>query len=201
MPLAVPREGLHKGEGIIAFRHPSTPDPRMAKQGTLRSWPGPQRGRTPAGPLPGRNGPSHPLAGAAGPDRAAPSQGVPGPLGLEKMLRIYFVQQWFNLSDPQTEHALRQRVDPPFCRGELGDDVVPDETTILRFRHLLERHQLTKALFGAIRELLTEKRLPLQAGRSRKPRSSMRRVRPRMSRRPATLPCTRPARGSCSTSA
>jgi len=47
---------------------------------------------------------------------------------------------------------------------ELGDDVVPDESTILRFRHLLERHQLTEAIFAAIRDLLTEKRLLLKAG-------------------------------------
>jgi transposase, IS5 family len=60
------------------------------------------------------------------------------PLGLEKMLRIYFLQQWFNLSDPQAEDAIydsesmRRSV-----RVELSDEVVPDETTILRFRHLL----------------------------------------------------------------
>jgi IS5 family transposase len=87
------------------------------------------------------------------------------PLGLEKMLRIYFVQQWFNLSDPQAEDALFDSESiRRFVGVELGDDVVPDETTILRFRHLLERHHLTEALFGAIRELLTAKRLLLQAG-------------------------------------
>ena len=87
------------------------------------------------------------------------------PLGLEKMLRIYFVQQWFNLSDPQAEDALYDSESiRRFVGVELGDDVVPDETTILRFRHLLERHQLTAALFDAIRELLTAQRLLLQAG-------------------------------------
>lgn len=87
------------------------------------------------------------------------------PLGLEKMLRIYFVQQWFNLSDPQAEDALYDSESiRRFVGVELGDDVVPDETTILRFRHLLERHQLTAALFDAIRERLTQQRLLLQAG-------------------------------------
>ncbi len=87
------------------------------------------------------------------------------PLGLEKMLRIYFVQQWFNLSDPQAEDALYDSESiRRFVGVELGDDVVPDETTILRFRHLLERHQLTEALFIAIRDLLTEQRLLLKAG-------------------------------------
>lgn len=87
------------------------------------------------------------------------------PLGLEKMLRIYFVQQWFNLSDPQAEDALYDSESiRRFVGVELGDDVVPDETTILRFRHLLERHQLSAAIFAAIRELLTAKRLLLKAG-------------------------------------
>ena len=62
------------------------------------------------------------------------------PLGLEKMLRIYFLQQWFNLSDPQAEDAIYDSESMRrFARVELGDEVVPDESTILRFRHLLER--------------------------------------------------------------
>jgi IS5 family transposase len=62
------------------------------------------------------------------------------PLGLEKMLRIYFLQQWFNLSDPQAEDAIYDSESTRrFARVELGNEVVPDETTILRFRHLLDR--------------------------------------------------------------
>ena len=87
------------------------------------------------------------------------------PLGLEKMLRIYFLQQWFNLSDPQAEDAIYDSESMRrFARVELGDDVVPDETTILRFRHLLEEHQLTAALFATVNALLTEKRLLLKSG-------------------------------------
>jgi len=87
------------------------------------------------------------------------------PLGLEKMLRLYFVQQWFNLSDPQAEDTLYDSESVRrFVGVELGDDMVPDETTILRFRHLLERHQLTAQIFRAIRGLLEEKRLLLKAG-------------------------------------
>lgn len=87
------------------------------------------------------------------------------PLGLEKMLRIYFLQQWFNLSDPQAEDAIYDSESMRrFARVELGDDVVPDETTILRFRHLLETHQLTAAIFEAVTGLLTEKRLLLKSG-------------------------------------
>ena len=73
------------------------------------------------------------------------------PLGLEKMLRIYFLQQWFNLSDPQAEDAIYDSESMRrFVRVELGDEVVPDETTILRFRHLLEQHGLTQAIFDSI---------------------------------------------------
>lgn len=87
------------------------------------------------------------------------------PLGLEKMLRIYFVQQWFNLSDPQAEDALYDSESiRRFVRIELSEDVVPDETTILRFRHLLEQHGLTAKIFDLVKELLTAKRLLLQSG-------------------------------------
>ncbi len=75
------------------------------------------------------------------------------------MLRIYFVQRWFNRSDPTGRGgAVRQRVEPGVRRVELGYDVVPDEATILRFRHLLEPHQLTAALFGGIRKRMLDQR-------------------------------------------
>src|SRR5437867_4942412 len=87
------------------------------------------------------------------------------PLGLEKMLRIYFLQQWFNLSDPQAEDAIYDSESMRrFAGVELSEDVVPDETTILRFRHLLEEYHLTEAIFAAVRDLLAEKRLLLQSG-------------------------------------
>jgi len=87
------------------------------------------------------------------------------PLGLEKILRIYFLQQWFNLSDPQAEDAIYDSESMGrFARVELGHDVVPDESTILRFRHLLEQHRLTGTIFEAVRELLEERRLLLHAG-------------------------------------
>lgn len=87
------------------------------------------------------------------------------PHELERMLRIYFLQQWFNLSDPQAEDAIYDSESMRrFARVELGDDRVPDETTILRFRHLLERHGLTEGIFEAVKELLEEKRLWLKAG-------------------------------------
>jgi IS5 family transposase len=87
------------------------------------------------------------------------------PMPLERMLRIYFMQQWFNLSDPAMEDAL---YDSSSMRGfagiELADEDVPDESTILRFRHLLEKHKLTEAIFAEVRTLLDEKRLLLKSG-------------------------------------
>jgi transposase, IS5 family len=87
------------------------------------------------------------------------------PLGLEKMLRIYFLQQWFNLSDPAMEDALYDIESlRRFAGIELGQDEVPDETTILKFRHLLECHNLTKKLFAQVSAHLEEKKLLLRAG-------------------------------------
>ena len=87
------------------------------------------------------------------------------PLGLEQMLRIYFLQQWFNLSDPQAEDAIYDSESMRrFARVELGDEVVPDESTILRFRHLLEQHGLTHGIFDAVADLLEARRLLLRSG-------------------------------------
>jgi len=87
------------------------------------------------------------------------------PLGIEKMLRIYFLQQWFNLSDPAAEDAIYDSESMRrFAGVDLGEDVVPDETTILRFRHLLEKHKLTEGIFAEVRALLEERRLLLHSG-------------------------------------
>jgi len=71
-----------------------------------------------------------------------PGNGRP-PVGVERMLRIYFLQQWFNLSDPGVEEAL---YDSAVMRGfvgvDLGREPAPDETTMCKFRHLLEEHGL-----------------------------------------------------------
>jgi transposase, IS5 family len=81
------------------------------------------------------------------------------------MLRIYFLQQWFNLSDPQAEDAIYDSESMRrFAKVELVDDVVPDETAILRFRHLVEQHGLTSAIFDAIGGLLETRGLSLRAG-------------------------------------
>src|SRR4029077_4371091 len=77
------------------------------------------------------------------------------PFPLAVMLRIYCLQQWYNLSDPGAEEVLYDICSMRAFAGlELGRDAIPDETTILNFRHLLERHELTKAVFAAVSELL-----------------------------------------------
>ena len=87
------------------------------------------------------------------------------PHDLERMLRIYFMQQWFNLSDPQAEDAIYDSESMRrFARVELGEDSIPDESTILRFRHLLEKHGLTEGIFEVVKDLLAEHRLLLRAG-------------------------------------
>jgi IS5 family transposase len=87
------------------------------------------------------------------------------PHPMERMLRIYFMQNWFNLSDPQAEDSLYDIESMRrFARLELGHDDTPDESTILRFRHLLEEHKLTEAIFAEVRALLEEKRLLLKSG-------------------------------------
>ena len=87
------------------------------------------------------------------------------PMPLERMLRVYFMQQWFKLSDPQAEDALYD-IEPMrrFAGVELAEDSVPDESTILRFRHLLEENKFTAAIFAEVRLLLEEKKLLLKSG-------------------------------------
>ena len=86
------------------------------------------------------------------------------PFAVETMLRIHFMQQWFTLSDPAMEEALH---DVPLFREFAGlnwDTPVPDETTILRFRRLLEEHKLSAEILALITELLSAKGLLLRAG-------------------------------------
>ena len=77
------------------------------------------------------------------------------PVGIERMLRIYFLQQWFNLSDPSVEEALYDSLAMrTFVDIDLGREPVPDETTVCRFRHLLEAHRLGPTLFETVNQHL-----------------------------------------------
>jgi IS5 family transposase len=76
------------------------------------------------------------------------------PFGIKTMLRIHYFQQWFGLSDPAMEEALH---DVPlyreFAKLDGASARLPDETTILRFRHLLERHDLAVDMLRVVNDL------------------------------------------------
>jgi len=87
------------------------------------------------------------------------------PMPVERMLRIYFLQQWYGLSDPAMEDALYDsEAMRRFARIDLEADVIPDETTILHFRHYLEEHHLTEKIFEKTKMYLTDKGLLLREG-------------------------------------
>ena len=87
------------------------------------------------------------------------------PLGLETMLRVYLVQQWYALSDPLVEESLYDsEAVRRFVGLRLGEDAVPDESTVLQFRRLLERHHLTERLFADVAGFLAERGLLLSHG-------------------------------------
>src|SRR2546422_2689642 len=90
------------------------------------------------------------LCALVAPHYPKPGNGRP-PVGVERMLRIYFLQQWFNLSDPAVEEALYDSgVMRQFVGIDLGCEPVPDETTVCKFRHLLEEHQLGEQVLGKV---------------------------------------------------
>jgi IS5 family transposase len=87
------------------------------------------------------------------------------PVGIERMLRIHFLQHWFNLSDPAVEEALYDsRALRQFVGIDLGREPVPDETTVCKFRHLMEQHNLGDQLFHLVNQFLTENGLKVSRG-------------------------------------
>ncbi len=87
------------------------------------------------------------------------------PVGLERMLRIHFLQHWFELSDPGVEETLYDsRAMRAFVGIDLGKEPVPDETTILNFRHLMERHNLADELFRLVNVYLAENGMKVNRG-------------------------------------
>jgi IS5 family transposase len=87
------------------------------------------------------------------------------PYPLRKMLRIHLMQQWYGLSDPSMEESLYEIASMRrFARLSLARDTIPDETTILNFRHLLERHDLSGRILEVVNALLIDKGLMLRKG-------------------------------------
>ncbi len=87
------------------------------------------------------------------------------PIPLERMLRVYFLQLWFNLSDPAVEEALYDSAAMRAFAGiDLGSEAAPDETTVCKFRHLLERNKLGKKLLSAVNVYLRENGIRITNG-------------------------------------
>jgi len=128
------------------FRKPTRRERFLAEMDTVVPW----------AELSAAIEPYYPQAGSAG--------GRPA-VGLERMLRIHCLQLWFNLSDPAVEEALYDsRAMRQFVGIDLGREPVPDETTICKFRHLLEAHQLGEQLFVRIGTYLAAQGLTVSRG-------------------------------------
>jgi IS5 family transposase len=149
--------------------------------------------------------PQYPKAGSKGGRPAYP---------LETMLRIHLMQQWYDLSDPAMEDAL---IEVPTMRRFAGinliSDRIPDETTILSFRHLLEKHDLGKQIFETVKRHLKANGMAMKQGTIidatliAAPSSTFTRAKPecaggtRTRRRREIRRCTRPRRGTSGISA
>jgi IS5 family transposase len=87
------------------------------------------------------------------------------PIGVERMLRIYFLQQWFDLSDPAVEDAMYDSATMRrFVGIDLGEEPAPDETTVCKFRHLLERHGLGRKMLTTVNSYLERHGLKVGTG-------------------------------------
>jgi transposase, IS5 family len=104
------------------------------------------------------------LCGLIEPHYPKPGKGR-HPVGLERMLRIYFLQQWFNLSDPGVEEALYDSASMrAFANIDLGREPAPDETTVCKFRHLLEQNDLGGQIFERVHEHLAARGVRISTG-------------------------------------
>ena len=104
------------------------------------------------------------LGGVIAPHYPTGERGRP-PIGIEGMLRIYFLQKWYARADEALEDALYDRqAMRSFAGIDLSMEAVPDATTLLKFRHLLEAHDLTRAIFAEVNGLLSERKLLMKEG-------------------------------------
>jgi IS5 family transposase len=93
-----------------------------------------------------------------------PGNGRP-PIGVERTLRLYFLQHWFDLSDPAVEDAVYDsQAMRRFVGIDLGQQPMPDETTVCYFRHLLEAHDLGRRLFAEVQRHLAANGLQVATG-------------------------------------
>ena len=123
-----------QGDGFERYRKPTRRDAFLATMGQVVPW--------------------QALCAVIEPYYPKPGNGRP-PIGLERMLRMYFVQHWFNLADEACEEALLDSTAlRRFVGIDLGRERVPDGTTLLKFRLLLETHKLGEKLFAKVGEVL-----------------------------------------------
>jgi IS5 family transposase len=133
-----------QGAGFERYRKPTRREAFLAQMDTLVPW----------AELGALIEPHYPKAGNGRP-----------PIGLQRMLRIQLLQHWFNLADEAMEEALYDSASlRAFVGIDLGREPVPDATSLLRFRHLLEKHQLGEAIFAEVGRLLQAKGLKLSGG-------------------------------------
>jgi IS5 family transposase len=133
-----------QGAGFERYRKPTRREAFLARMDTLVPW----------AELGALIEPHYPRAGNGRP-----------PIGLQRMLRIHLLQHWFNLADEAMEEALYDSAAlRAFVGIDLGREPVPDATSLLRFRHLLERNQLGQAIFETVGRLLQAKGLKLSGG-------------------------------------
>ena len=133
-----------QGAGFEQYRRPTKRDTFLATMNEIVPW--------------------QALCEVIEPHYPKPGNGRP-PVGLERMLRMYFVQHWFNLADEACEEAL---LDSTALRNfvgiDLGRERVPDGTTLLRFRRLLEKHHLGEQMFAAVGQVLQARGLKVGTG-------------------------------------
>ena len=133
-----------QGAGFERYRKPTRREAFLAQMEALVPW----------SELGALIEPHYPKAGNGRP-----------PIGLQRMLRIHLLQHWFNLADEAMEEALYDSAAlRAFVGIDLGREPVPDATSLLRFRHLLEKHRLGEAIFAEVGQLLQAKGLKLSGG-------------------------------------
>ena len=139
------RQNTLAGEGFERYRKPTRREQFLDEMDQIVPW--------------------SELAQAIEPFYPKPDGAGRRPVGIERMLRIHFLQHWFNLSDPAVEEALYDsRAMRRFVGIDLGREPAPDETTVCKFRHLLERHNLGERLFQLIQQYLQENGLQVNRG-------------------------------------
>lgn len=133
-----------QGEGFEQYRRPTKRDVFLATMDQIVPWQA----------MCAVIEPHYPKAGNGRP-----------PVGLERMLRMYFVQHWFNLADQACEEALLDSTAlRRFVGIDLGQERVPDSTTLLKFRRLLETHKLGEQLFATVGQVLQDRGMKVGTG-------------------------------------